>query len=143
MSRFMTLSNGVVIISSILFKDVQSTVVYFWPTAFIIALMLTTLNPRGGGAIVVARVVPRLLTIVILSCSLALCHVSCLLLPYWAMEMAGPIIPVTIGLWVGSTGRVAMVVVAGACAVATVIVVFAGYASHSTSVITRVRRPVG
>jgi hypothetical protein len=61
------------------------------------------------------------------------------------MEMAGPVIPFTIGLCLGSTGRVAMVVVAAVFAVATVIVVFAGYAFHSASVMTRVRvrRPVG
>ncbi len=61
------------------------------------------LKPWGGVPIVAARIVPRLVMIAIFSCSLALCQVSCLLLPYWRLEMAGPVSPVVIGLWTGST----------------------------------------
>jgi hypothetical protein len=71
--------------------------------------------------------------------------VPCLLplLPYWAIEICGPVIPATTGLWVGSAGLAVMVVMAAVVPVAAVTVVFAGYASHAASVITVVRRPVG
>jgi hypothetical protein len=142
-SSCVTLSNGVTMMSSILLSDVQSMVAYFRATCSRIVLIVIILKPFGGGAIDVAKVVPKLRIMAAFNCFLALCQVSCRSLAYLLIAMVGPVMPATIGLCVGSVGLAAIVVVAGVLAVAIDVVLFAGYAIHSASVMTMVRRPVG
>jgi hypothetical protein len=86
-----------------------STAPYLASTACMISMVWTVLKPLGGGAIVPAKVGPRLRMSAALNFSRALCQVSCRSLAYLATLICALVMPPVMAMCVGRTGRAAMV----------------------------------
>ena len=65
-------------------------------------------NTMGGGPMVLVKVGPRLRMISVFKAALALCQTTCRSLLYLATAIWAFVIPLMMGMWVGSVDRGAM-----------------------------------